>query len=82
MMQPRDLATALMIGGVLIALGLVPGVSERVQDGIQNFRDSLCSPFPARFPHQTDYDNLPRPLWLAGVGLAVILVSLVAYLVN
>ena len=71
-----------MIGSVLIALGLVPGVFQRVQDGIQNFRDSLYSPFPARFPHQTDYDSLARPLWLAGIGLAVILVSLTEYLVN
>jgi hypothetical protein len=71
-----------MIGAVLIALGFVPGVFQRVQSGIQDFRDSLYSPFPARFPHQTDYDNLPRPFWLAGLGLAVILLSLAAYLAN
>jgi len=82
MVQPRELATALMIGAVLIALGFVPGVLQRVQDGIQNFRDSLYSPFPARFPHQTDYESLSRPLWLAGLDLAVILASLVAYIVN
>ena len=69
-----------MIGAVLIALGFVPGVSQRVKDGIQNFQDSLYSPFPATFPHQTDYESLPRPLWLAGLGLAVVLVSLVAYI--
>jgi hypothetical protein len=81
-MQPKELATALMIGGALIALGFVPGVLQRVQDGIQNFRDSLLSPFPARFPQQTDYENLPRPFWLAGLGLAVILLCLVAYIVS
>jgi hypothetical protein len=81
-MQPRDLTTALMIGAVLVALGFVPGVLQRVQDGIQNFRDSLYSPFPVRFAQQTDYENLPRPFWLAGLGLVVVLVSLIAYIVN
>jgi hypothetical protein len=71
-----------MIGGALIALGCVPGVFQRVQDGIQNFRDSLLSPFPVRFAHQTDYDKLPRPFWLAGLGLALVLVSLIAYILN
>ena len=51
-------------------------------DGIQNFRDSLYSPFPARFLRQTDYESLPRPFWLAGLGVAVILVSLVAYIAS
>ena len=81
-MRPKELENALLVGAVLIALGFVPGVLQRVQDGIQNFRDSLLSPFPATVPRQTDYENLPRPIWLAGLGLAVILVSLVAYIVN
>ena len=71
-----------MIGAVLIALSFVPGVSQRVIDGIQNFRDSLHSPFPVRFSRPTDYEDLPRPFWLAGIGIAVILVSLVAYIVS
>ena len=82
MMQPRDLVTVLVIGCGFIALGFVPGVFQRINDGIQNFRDSLVSPFPHGFHHLSDYDSLPRPLWLAGLGLALIIMSLAAYLVS
>jgi hypothetical protein len=82
MMQPRDLVTVLVIGCAFIALGFVPGVFQRLIDGVQNFRDSLISPFPSGFHHQPDYDSLPRPLWLAGLGLALIIMSVLAYLVS
>jgi hypothetical protein len=79
-MKPNDLATAIVIGGVLIVLGLDPGLVDRLKDGVQDVSDSFYSRFPIRVLHQTDYQKLPRPLWLAVPGPALILLSLFAYI--
>jgi hypothetical protein len=78
-MQFRQFGFVIIFGGVLIALGLVPGLFQGLQDGIRNFSASLTSPFPAVPAHRRDYEKLPRPLWLAVVGLALILISLLTY---
>jgi hypothetical protein len=77
-MQATDLEIAIIVGAILIVLGVVPGLSQSLQDGIRNFSASLSSPFPL-VPNRRDYEKLPRPLWLAVVGAGLILVSLLGY---
>jgi hypothetical protein len=78
-MQVKQLEFVIIFGCVLIALGVVPGLLQALQDAVRNFSASLSSPFPAVPAHQRDYDKLPRPLGLAVIGLALILISLLTY---
>jgi len=78
-MQFRQFGFVIIFGCLLIALGLVPGLFQGLQDAIRNFSSSLSSPFPAVPAHRRDYEKLPRPLWLAVIGLALILISLLTY---
>ena len=77
-MQVKELEIAIIVGTVLIVLSVVPGLSQSLQDGIRNFSASLSSPFPV-MPQRREYEKLSRPLWLAVVGLALILISLFVY---
>jgi hypothetical protein len=82
-MQPADLETGLLIGCVLIALGLTPGLFQRLTDGIArvilNFRNSLWSPVPIGLTRHAEDEKPHRSLWLAAVGLGLIVLSLVGY---
>jgi hypothetical protein len=77
-MQAKDLEIAIIVCAVLIVLGVMPGLSQSLQDAIRNFSAALSSPFPVE-PQRREYETLPRPLWLAVVGLGLILVSLLVY---
>ncbi len=63
---------------VLIALGLMRGLFQGLTDGIRNFRDALSSQVPLSPPRHTEYDILQRPLWLAGLGVGLIVLSVLA----
>ena len=66
-MQPYHMITAILIGSVFIALGLIPGVLPGLAEGIQEFRDSLF-PFSAgepRFRNSYDGERLPGQVWVA-----------------
>jgi len=78
-MPPEGVVSAIVVGSVLIALGLVPGLFHGLEDGIRNFADTLRSPFPISRTNHTEYDKLPRPLWLSALGTALIALSLLAY---
>jgi hypothetical protein len=83
-MQPRDVETGVLIGCVLIALGLTPGLFQGLTDVVSrellNFRNTFSSPIPIRLPHQPEYEKPHRNPWLAAVGLGLILLSLFGYL--
>jgi hypothetical protein len=85
-MGAKDLVSAFIIGGILIALGMVPGLfqrlSQRVQEAIENFSALISSPYLLPHSRQRESEKLSQPLWLAGVGLALILLSLLAYRSN
>jgi hypothetical protein len=76
-----QLMIGVFAGMVLIALGVVPGLFQRlvdgVQDGVQNFANLLSSQFPG--PSRL-HEELPRPKWLAGLGAALIAATVLAYL--
>lgn len=80
-MQPQQLLTGIMIGSVFIAVGLIPGLLSRLAEGIQEICDSLA-PFSSREPrYRNSYDGkrLPGQIWLAVLGMALIMLSLYAY---
>jgi len=83
-MQPRDVETAVIIGCGLIALGLTPGLFQRLTDSVAravlNFRSSLLSPVPITFPRHAQDEKARRSPWLAAIGLSLILLSLFGYL--
>ena len=79
-MRPETLVTTIVIGGMFIALGLVPRLLAGLKDRIQNFSDLLLYRNPTHTADQSDYESLPRHPGLAGFGAAVIVLSLLAYI--
>jgi hypothetical protein len=75
MMQPRELTILLVAGGTLLTIGLIPSLLDRLQQGILNFSASLSSSLPSRLP-QVESEKHPIRLWLAAIGLVLILASL------
>jgi hypothetical protein len=83
-MQPQQMITALVIGSVLIAVGLIPGLLSGLAERIQNSLDELF-PFSAREPrYRNTYGSRPIPgqIWLAVLGMALIMISIFAYFSN
>jgi hypothetical protein len=83
-MQPHDVETGVLIGCALLALGLIPGLFQGLTDGVTrallNFRNTLLSPIPIGPPRQAQYEKPHRSVWVAGIGLGLILLSLFGYL--
>jgi hypothetical protein len=69
----NHLAIAVLTGAVLIVFGLVPGLSQ----GVHNLGRLLSSQFPS--PYDPD-EQSDQPIWLAGVGAALIAAAVLAYL--
>ena len=75
-----ELVRAILMGSVLIVLGLVPGLFQRLQEGIQNLSESLRSPFSrVGVQHKTDHGDSSRSLGLVLLGLGMILLGLLSY---
>ncbi|HEY2019383.1 MAG TPA: hypothetical protein VGH38_38005 [Bryobacteraceae bacterium] len=78
-MHPRELVIALIAGGAAIAVGLIPGIFQGLMDGIQNFGNRLSSPFPMRPFPQGRYREAGTQPWLAVIGAALIVMSVLGY---
>jgi len=74
-MQPRELTILLVAGGTLVTIGLIPSLLDRLQQGILNFSASFSSSLPSRLT-QVEFEKHPVRLWLAAIGLVLILASL------
>ena len=82
-MQAHEVMRAIVIGSVLIVLGLIPGLFQRLKEGVQSLSESFRSPFfPVGLSYKTDHEKHSRPTWLALLGLAMILLSLFSYFSN
>jgi len=82
-----ELVRAIIIGSVLIVLGLVPGLFQRLKEGIKEgiltFSELLRSPFsPVGVQRKADNENVARPISLALLGVAMILLGLLSYFSN
>ena len=78
-MKPDDVAVGVVTGFALIAVGLVPGLFHGLMEGVRNFSNSTFSPFAVGPAPGTGYENVHGPLWLAGLGAALIVLSVLAY---
>ncbi len=78
MLPPQETVIALVSGFVLIALGIVPGLFEAIQEGVRNALETFSSPSPARGWPRAGADKRSRPLWLAVIGLALLSIGLFA----
>ncbi len=66
-----------LAGAVLIVFGIIPGVFQSTADGVRNFVNLLSAQFPG--PERV-HEEFPQPRWLAGVGAALIALTVLAYL--
>lgn len=66
-----------LAGAVLIVFGVVPGVFQGIVDGVRNSVNLLSSQFPGPSRLREEF---PRPRWLAGLGAALIALTVLAYL--
>lgn len=74
-MQPRELTILFAAGITLVTAGFIPSLLDGLQEGIQNFSASLSSALPWRRP-SIKPEKHPVRLWLAAIGLALILISI------
>ena len=74
-MQSPEIA-GLIAGIFALVFALNPALLSSLSDGIQNFRDALL--FGAPRPHHRRPRTLERPLWLAVLGVLLILLALLA----
>lgn len=81
-MTPHTVMTGLLAGGLAIALGLAPRLSNDLAEGLRRFRDTLL--FGAPLPRRSHMDGeiAGRPLWLAGLGAVIVVSTLTAYVLS
>ena len=81
-----DLHTAtigILFGCVLISLGLVPGLFQgltRVAEEIRDIDNRLVSRRSWTLPRNAGYHQPQRPIWLAALGIGLIVLSVLAAL--
>lgn len=66
-------------GGVLMLLGLVPGLFQGLTDGIRSVDDLLSSRRPMGMPFRRESEKLVQPTWLAGLGATLIVLAMLGY---
>jgi hypothetical protein len=76
MLTPGEVITGLVSGCVLIAFGLLPGLFERLSEGVRNFSNHLTSPFSH---HPRPHQPIHPPIGLAVLGFAMILLTVLGY---
>ena len=72
----NQLMIGVMWGMALMFFGLVPGLFKSFAEGVLNCADALTSRSP-RSSHLSE--RYRHPVWLAGIGAALIAVTLLAY---
>jgi hypothetical protein len=72
----NQVATGVLMGSLLIAFGLVPGLFQELADRVSNCADLLSSRFPIPSHSRVEFR---QPRWFAGLGAVLIAVTLLAY---
>lgn len=67
------------MGTILLILGLVPGVVQKIAEAIASFPGLLVSPY---LKANRVKPNLRQPRWFAPLGMAIIAISFIALLAN
>ncbi len=86
MIDSQTATIGILFGCVLISLGLVrglfQGLTQGVTEAIRNFEDRLLFLFHRSWtmPRVAANHNLRRPIWLAGLGVGLIVLSVLAAL--
>ncbi|MEO7143755.1 MAG: hypothetical protein ABI165_09670 [Bryobacteraceae bacterium] len=81
-MNPHEIMTGILTGCVLVVFGSVPGLFSNLVEAVRNFSHSISSGLPLSLPHHPEYTKVRRPIWLAWLGAALIVLSILAYLSN
>ena len=74
MIGVRQVVLGLMMGAVLIAFGMIPGLFDGVAEGLRNLDQRRHFHVPTRTPIPVD-----PPRWFAVAGVALIALALTAY---
>lgn len=77
-MNLHEVLIGVLSGSVLVVFGLVPGLFEGLSEGVRNFNDSVSFGSPMRPRRYTEHYHR-RHVWLAGLGAALIALSVLAY---
>jgi hypothetical protein len=80
MIGPKQLIIALLWGGLLILIGLVPGLFQNLVEGVHRYRDFLLGSFEGSMRREPD--DVQQPAWLMVLGSAIILIALAAYITD
>ena len=86
MIELSQVVVGLVCGCALIVFGLMPGLFQELfqalEEGIGNFRDSLSSSFATPPRQDLQMGPIRQRIWLAGLGAALIVTTVLAYLSN
>jgi hypothetical protein len=77
MIGPTQVMIGVLAGCVLILFGIMPGLFQSLVEGVQTSGALLRDPL-ARRP--TIPEPIQQPVWLAGLGAALIIFTLLAHL--
>ena len=72
----QQLVLGISVGLALMLGGTVPRLFQQVNDGVRNAIARVSAPM---LPPDRSREEMRQPKWLAGVGAALIAVSVLAY---
>lgn len=78
-MTPDSVLIGVLTGCALIVFGVVPGLLENLTDGVRNLSNSVSNQFLTRAADRRARRKLAQPTWLAGLGVALIVLTILGY---
>ncbi len=76
MISSGQFVNGIWMGTILLMLGLVPGLFQKISESIANLPGKLVSPY---LPCNRVKPSFRQPRWLAVPGMAIIMLTFVAY---
>lgn len=81
-MTPKTLIYGIICGCILLCLGLIPGLFRDLTEGVRNFHNSFSSPYLRQRRPYWPASEVEQPVWLAGAGAALIVLSIVGFVLS